>query len=574
MTSRLGGIFLTKPYYEKREITDFKDLLNQSVSIYGNKNAFSVKGIMGEYTGIKYRELKRDIDAIGTEFVNMGLKHEKIAVIGENRYEWCLTYLAVTCGTGTIVPLDKELPVNELRYLLEVSKVKAVVFSNKMKDKLAEAVVGLKDIKYFINMDITDDAEGCLSFPKLKKKGNDLIKIGDKKFINAKVNPDEPTILLFTSGTTGLAKGVMLSQRNICADIVATSSVVNVTEDDINLSILPLHHTYECTVSFLLMLYNGVTTSFCEGLKHMVQNLKEVRPTVMLAVPLIYESIYKKVWETAKKNGKLNKLKTGLKISKLAGMVKVDVRKKLFKEVLEAFGGDRMRLAIAGGAASKPEVLKGLQDLGFLVIQGYGLTEASPIVFVNHVQKFKNDSIGLPLPGIEVKIIEPDSNGVGEIWIKGPIVMKGYYENKEATDKTLKDGWLNTGDLGYKDKEGYYYITGRKKNVIVTKNGKNIFPEEVEAYLNESEYIKECVVYGKEVENEIEPKVCAIVVPDYDAIRRDTEQFNMSEEELRKVIETEVKKANRKMPSYKYVKEFEIQEKEFTKTTTHKIKRC
>lgn len=565
---------MTKPYYDKREITDFKDLINQSVSIYGNKNAFSVKGIMGEYTGIKYRELKKDIDAVGTEFINMGLKHEKIAVIGENRYEWCVTYLATTCGTGTIVPLDKELPVQELRYLLEVSKAKAIVFSGKLKEKLAEAVQGLKDIKYFINMDIADDEEGCLSFAKLIKKGNNLIKIGDKKFINAKVNPDDATILLFTSGTTGLAKGVMLSQRNICADIFATSQVVNVTEEDVSLSILPLHHTYECTVGLLLMLYNGVTISFCEGLKHIVQNMQEVKPTVMVAVPLLYENMYKKILESAKKSGRDGKLKKGLVISNLARKFRVDIRQKLFKDVLDTFGG-RLRLAIAGGAASKPETLKGLQDLGFFVIQGYGLTEASPIAFVNHVNNYKNDSIGLSLPGIEVRIEDKDANGVGEIWIKGPIVMKGYFENTEATEKALtKDGWLKTGDLGYVDSDGFYYITGRKKNVIVTKNGKNIFPEEVEAYLTDSEYIKECVVYGKEVENEIEPKVCAIIVPNFDAIRRDTEKFNINEEDLRKLIDNEVRKANHKMPSYKYVKEFEIQEKEFNKTTTHKIKRC
>ena len=285
---------MTEPIYERREVTDFKDLLNQSSSIYGNKDAFWLKGVTGEYKGVKYKEFKNDVDALGTEFINMGLKHEKIAVIGENRYEWALTYLAVTCGTGTIVPLDKELPANELKYLLETAKVKAIVFSDKLVDKVVEAVQGLNDIKYFINMDLKDDVQGCLSFSKILKKGNNLLKIGDKKFINSKVDPDEATILLFTSGTTGLAKGVMLTQRNICSDIVATTQVVNVTEEDITLSILPLHHTYECTVNFLLMLYSGARISYCEGLRYIVNNLQEVKPTVMVAVPLIYESMYKK----------------------------------------------------------------------------------------------------------------------------------------------------------------------------------------------------------------------------------------------------------------------------------------
>ena len=564
---------MTQPIYNKRDITDFKDLLNQSAGIYGNKNAFLLKGIMGEYTGIRYKDLKKDVEALGTEFINMGLKHEKIAVLGENRYEWCLTYLATTAGTGTIVPLDKELPANELRYLLEVSKVRAIVFSAKYKDKVAEAVAGLHELKYFINMDLAEDEAGCLSFNKILKKGNNLIKIGDKKFINAKVDPEEPTILLFTSGTTGLAKGVMLSQRNICSDIVYTSQVVNVTEEDTILSILPLHHTYECTVSFLLMLYNGATISFCEGLKHIVQNLKEVKPTVMIAVPLIYENMYKKIWEQAKKTGRAEKLQKGLKISNMLRKVNVDMRKKFFADILDTFGGN-IRLAIAGGAASKPEVLKGLQDMGFFVIQGYGLTEASPIAFVNQVDYYKNASIGLALPGVEAQVHDPDASGIGEIWVKGNIVMQGYYENEEATKKTLtSDGWLKTGDLGYVDKDGFYYITGRKKNVIVTKNGKNIFPEEVESYLNDSPIIKESMVYGKEVEGELEPQVYAKIVPDYDEIRNSTGTFNLSADEIRKMIAEQVKKANRKMPTYKAVKQFEIQETEFAKTTTHKIKR-
>lgn len=564
---------MTQTIYERREITDFKDLINQSVSIYGNKDAFWIKNPMGEYEGITYKELKRDIEALGTEFINMGLKREKIAVIGENRYEWCLTYLATTCGTGTIVPLDKELPANEIKYLLERAKVKAIVFSDKLTDKVVEAVQGLTDIKYFINMDLKDDVQGCLSFSKMLKKGNNLLKIGDKKFISAKVNPDEATILLFTSGTTGLAKGVMLSQRNICSDIVSTTQVVDVTEEDITLSILPLHHTYECTVNFLLMLYSGVRISFCEGLRYIVPNMKEVKPTVMVAVPLMYEKMYKGILDTATKTGKIKVLQTGVKISRLAGKFNVDLKKKLFGSVLENFGG-RLRLAIAGGAASKPEVLKGLQDLGFFVIQGYGLTEASPIAFVNHVDDYKNNSIGKPLPGIEAKIENPDKNGIGEIWIKGPIVMQGYFENPEATQDALtEDGWLKTGDLGYKDDEDFYYITGRKKNVIVTKNGKNIFPEEVESYLNKSELIRESMVFGKEVEGEIEPQVCAIIVPDYDAIRRETNKNDIDDDEVQKLIAQEVKKANKQMPTYKYVKKFEIQKQELLKTTTHKIKR-
>jgi len=564
---------LTEPYYERREITDFRDLINQSTAIYGNKNAFLLKGIMGEYTGITYKQLKKDIEAVGTEFINMGLKHEKIAVIGENCYEWCITYLGTTCGTGTIVPLDKELPANEIKELLTRSHARAVVFSEKLREKIVALKEELPELKYYISMNAQKDEKGVIAFRSVLKKGNDLIKIGDTKFLNAKVDPKEPTILLFTSGTTGLAKGVLLTQENICTDIRLVTSVVDVKDSDVVLSILPMHHTYECTTGFLLMLYSGVTISFCEGLKHIVSNMKELKPTVMVAVPLLYENMYNKIWDTAKKNKKDKLLKFLLKISKLLLRFNVDMRIKFFGSILDNFGG-RIRLAISGGAAAKAEVLEGLQDFGFFVIQGYGLTETSPIAFVNHVQKFKHSSIGFPLPETEVKIDEPNADGVGELLIKSKIVMQGYYENEEATKEVFtKDGFFRTGDFAYKDDDGFYYISGRKKNVIVTKNGKNIFPEEVESYMNSSEFIKESLVFGKDVENEIEPIVYAIIVPDFEMIQKSTGKKELTDNELHKIIEGEVKKCNKKMPTYKYVKSFEIRKEELEKTTTHKIKR-
>ena len=564
---------MTEPYYERREITDFKDLINQSTAIYGNKNAFLLKGIMGEYTGITYKQLKKDVEAVGTEFINMGLKHEKIAVIGDNSYEWCLTYLGTTCGTGIIVPLDKELPSNEIYELLSRSHARAVVFSEKLKGKIIALKDELPELKYFINMNAQKDEDGVLAFKNILKKGNDLIKIGDKKFINAKVDPQEPTILLFTSGTTGLAKGVLLSQENICTDIRLVTSVIDVKDSDVFLSILPLHHTYECTTGFLLILYSGGTISFCEGLRYIVPNLKEVKPTVMIGVPLLYENMYNKIWDTAKKNKRDKLLKFLLKVSKFLLKFNIDMRKKFFGKILENFGG-KIRLAISGGAASKPEILKGFEDFGLFILQGYGLTETSPIVFVNHVQKYKHSSIGLPVPETEVKIDSPNVEGIGELLIKSKIVMQGYYENEEATTEAFtKDGFFRTGDLAYKDSEGFYYISGRKKNVIVTKNGKNIFPEEVESYMNSSEFIKESLVFGQEVENEIEPVVCAIIVPDFEAIKKSTGRDDFTDQEIHKIIENEVKKCNKKMPTYKYVKKFEIRNEELEKTTTHKIKR-
>lgn len=569
----LGGKVMkeTGELYKVRYIRDLKDMLNQSVQLFGNNTAFLLQDKEGNYTKkVRYTEFKKDVDALGTSFINMGLKGGFIAVMGENRYEWCVTYLAVANGTGVIVPLDKELPVSELQNLLIRSKSVALVYSGKYQEKIEQIKPALTAIKYFINMDLDEDKDSYLSYQKLVEKGKALIEDGDRSFLDSEPDAEKLSILLFTSGTTDLAKAVMLSHKNICSNMMAICKSMYVDDTDSVLSILPLHHTYECTAGFLAMIYNGAMIAFNEGLKHIAKNLKETSPTILIAVPLILESMYKKIWDTAAKKGIDKKLRMAIFISNALRKIGIDLRKKLFKSIIDNVGG-RIRLVISGAAAIDPSVSKGFRDMGIFLLQGYGLTECSPIVTCNREKSFKDESIGLPLPGVEVRIDNPGEDGIGELVVRGDNVMLGYYENPEATNKVLKDGWFHTGDLGTVDKDGFFRITGREKNVIVTKNGKNIFPEEVESYLNKSPYILESLVWGAEDEDG-ETYVWAQIVPDMEIIQGEFGP-DISPEDIHKLISREVKAANRNMPLYKWVRKFELREKEFEKTTTRKIKR-
>lgn len=566
---------MARPLFRVRPIKDLKDMLSQTTQLFGDKIAFSLKGKDDKYYDITYNEFKNDVDALGTALLSLGLKDCFIAVFGENRYEWCTTYLASVNGTGTIVPLDKELPAPEIENLLSRSGATAVIFSGKHEKEMKMISTLNSSVKYFINMDLEeDDGQGFLSYRKLLESGRRLMQKGDRSFIDSTVDPDIMNILLFTSGTTDLAKGVMLSHKNICSDILSVCSVLYIDNADSVLSILPLHHTYECTCGFLLMLYNGCKISFNEGLKHIAKNLKETSPSILMLVPLILEGMYRKIWDQAgKKKGEKKKLKAAIFISDLLlNTIGIDIRRKLFKKIHDTVGG-KIRLIISGAAAVDPKVLKGFRSFGIIVLQGYGLTECSPIVTVNHMKSFSNKSIGLALPGVEVRIDKPGEDGIGELAVKGDNVMLGYYGNALATEKVLKDGWLLTGDLGKLDKRHFFYITGRQKNVIVTKNGKNIYPEEVEAYLNKSPFILESLVWGKVDEASEETFVYAQIVPSLDAIKEKLEIKELTEEDIFKVIDAEVKMINKNMPIYKRIRRFTVREEEFAKTTTKKIKR-
>lgn len=560
--------------YNVRKISDLKDMLQQSEKLYSNNTAFLIRQNDGDYTHITYKQFKNDVDALGTAFIDMGLKDKFIAVIGENRYEWCLTYLATVNGTGVIVPLDKELPAHEIENLIVRSEASAVVFSGKYSAPMEQLAQNLPAVKYFICMDSFEQKGNFLYLNDIVKRGYELIENGDRRFIDAIVNPEAMNMLLFTSGTTDLAKGVMLSHRNICSNMMATCSVLYINSSDVFLSILPLHHTYECTNGFLIMIYNGCTIAFNDNLKNLPRNLSEVKPTILMVVPLILEGIYKKIWQNASKNVAVKHIfKIGLNVCEFTYYtLGLDFRKKLCKKVHEFFGG-RIRLVISGAAALDPSVVKGFRAMGVRVIQGYGLTECSPIVCVATDKASKDDSVGLPLPGTQIRIDSPNSEGIGEIVVKSPSVMLGYYKNSLATEKVIKDGWFYTGDLGRIDEQGFCYVTGRKKNVIVTKNGKNIYPEEVEAYLNKSPYILESMVYGK-TDEEDEIIVSAQIVPDVQVIK---DKFSSDNEPsinmIYDLINEEVKNVNKLMPSYKRIKDFNIRMEEFAKTTTKKIKR-
>ena len=479
-------------YRLSRPITDIRHMINTSAELYGSNVAFMQKFDKEKgYENVTYKEALADVNGLGTALIAHGLKGKRIAVIGDNCYQWAVSYLAAVCGTGIVVPLDKELSTAELKQLVIEAEVSAVLFSRRFEETFSRMKAdGDTGIEVLVNFERTEDGDGVCAWRNLIEEGKKLVEAGDRRFIDAEINADEMSILLFTSGTTGIAKGVMLSHRNICDDLMSAPTLLMVHDWDIFFSVLPIHHTYECTCGFLMPLYKGAAIAYCEGLKHIVKNLSEVRPTMILAVPLILESLYKNIMKNVRKQGKEGLVKKVMAVNKVTKKFGLDINKKLLKDILKVFGG-RMRVLISGGAAIDPAILQFFNDLGFIAVQGYGLTECAPMAALNpdtH-KNMRNDSVGHLLPGMEVKIEDKDEEGVGEICLKGSNVMMGYYNMPEETAKVIKDGWFHTGDLGYVDDENFIYITGRKKNVIITRNGKNVFPEELEYYLGKVPYV-------------------------------------------------------------------------------------
>ncbi len=571
--------------YTYREVTDLKNMLATSARLYSEKDAYLVKRVKGgEYEPVKYRQVMQDVNALGTALIDMGLAGEKIAVIGENSYEWVLSYLAVVCGVGVIVPLDRELPEVEIANLLERSDASAIFYSKKLCEQVKKAEELLKKpLRYNICKCKHDELEKIdaemaginsesFCIEDLIERGKLLVAAGDSRFLDVKINPDEMCSLLFTSGTTGLAKGVMLSHRNITANVYNMSKYVSIPPDDFGLSVLPMHHSYELTCHIFTGIYQGMTIAICEGLKSILKNMQEAPAGVMLGVPLIFEAMHRRIMKQAQAAGKYDKLRKAIAVSKALKLYNhPKIVKKMFSEIHAAFGG-HMNLFIAGGAAINPAVIEDMQAMGIPMIQGYGMTENSPIIAVNKDRYSKPAAAGLPMPGTQVRIADADKNGVGEIICKGPSVMLGYYNDTEETNEVLKDGWLYTGDYGYFDKDGFLYVCGRKKSVIVTKNGKNIFPEEVEFYLSQSPYIVECLVHGVEDDKSGDIVVKAEVFLDDEAVAEAMGK-TPSDEERAAFIKREIDKINDKMPIYKKVKRFSIREEEFEKTTSRKIKR-
>ena len=551
---------------------DLKDMLNQSGEAYGDKPAYMFKtDIPGEFKTITHKEFRNDINALGTTLIKMGLKDKRIAVISENRYEWEQAYLAIATGTGVVVPLDKALPENEIESLILRSQVEAIFYSSKYNE-IMDALRAKKNtnLRYFISMDLVENTNGIYSQKALTEKGKKLLAEGNRKFLDAKIYPDQMGIMLFTSGTTAMSKAVMLSHKNIVTNIMDIHERYGLSCKERLLSFLPLHHVLECTVGFLYPMSIGACICFCEGVKHIADNLKEFKITAMISVPAVFEVMYRRVMKAIEKKGKLEAVKKGIKISQTLLKVGIDVRKKAFKEIHDNLGGE-FKIAVAGGAAFDAETQKGFYELGIDVLQGYGLTESAPVIAAETPKERKIGSVGKKMPRIEVKVVNPDEEGVGELVAKGSSIMLGYYENEEATKEALdSEGWLHTGDLAKIDKDGYIYIAGRKKSVIVLNNGKNVYPEELENLLNKVEGIKESFVYEKK-DDDGDIKVCTKIIYDKELIK---ELYDIEgEDNIKEFLWNKVKEVNNLMPKYKYIKEMIISEEELIKTTTLKIKR-
>ena len=561
-------------YRDIRPIVDLKQMLESSVELYADRVAFQVKDqVGGPYRGIQYKQVKEDVDALGTALISLGLKDKNIAVIGENRYEWAISYLAVVCGTGVVVPLDKELPSWELEQLVKEADAECVIYSNKYESTF-QTIKAKGETKLFrlINMDAEISDEERLSQKEIIEAGKVLMENGNREFLDAQIDRDKMSILLFTSGTTGIAKGVMLSHGNIVEDLMASPTLLQVVPEDVFFSILPIHHTYECTDGFLMPIYRGASIAYCEGLKYIVKNLGEARPTIFLGVPLIIESLYKKIWQNAKKSGKAKFLKRMIAINRKTKKLGIDLAPFFFKKITDIFGG-RMKVIICGGAAIDPDILQGIRDFGINAVQGYGLTECAPICALNPDKYPKNDAAGYPPPGFEIKIDHPDTEtGVGEICAKGGNVMLGYYKDPESTAAVLRDGWFHTGDMGYLDQDHFVHITGRIKNVIITKNGKNVYPEELENYLGKIPYVEECLVWGKNSEETGETIIFASIRADYDEIK-DALGESFTDEQVAELIWKEIDVLNTKLPLFKRIKKIDVRKEEFEKTTGKKIKR-
>lgn len=537
------------------EITDLKDMLKKTEEIYKDRPAYKIRQKQG-YKIITHKQLREMVDALGTELINLGLKGKRIAVIGENRYEWGIAYLSIVCGTGIVVPLDKSLPENELKRLIERAEIEAIFYSERYEEQLQRIFKSNETkLKYLFQM---------LNQNELIEKGKRLIKQGNREFLDAKINPEEMNIMLFTSGTTSESKAVALSHKNICTNLMDLAQALEIDENDRTLSFLPLHHVFECTVGFLLSIYRGAQISFCDGIKHILENFREYKTTFAAFVPVIYENIYKNILRKFEKQGELEGIQKLIKQHKNDSM---EEKKKAFKEIHEIFGGN-IKILITGAAPIDTKVSQGFRDFGINLCQGYGLTETSPVIGIETNKENRIGSIGKALPKVKVKIKNPNQEGIGELLVKGPTVMLGYYKNKSATKEVMENEWFCTGDLAKIDEDEYIYISGRKKSVIVLKNGKNIFPEEMESLVNRIEGVKESFVFGKSIkEDKNDVKIYAKIVYDKKVYGTSTEQ------EIYNKINEQIREINHTMPPYKGIKGIILTETPLIKTTTSKIKR-
>ena len=564
--------------YEITNYKTIKEIFENSTTKYA-ENTFILEKFNSKepFKEIKYKEFRSDVISLGTALNDyLKIKDTRIIIIGENTYHWYVSYMALLCGSGVAVPVDKELPENEIINVINRSKATAVIYSTKKKEVISKIIDAKStNVKYFIQMNSDDELSGNkVGLNYLIKQGNILLNNGDDSYNKIEIDPNEFRVLLFTSGTTSNSKGVMLNNRNLAENINAVSAYVKLYPEDRLMSILPLHHTYESTIGFLLPFSTGSSISVCQGLRYIVADLQETKPTAILTVPLLVENLYKKINANIKKSKKDGIVNSMIHITNALKSVNIDIKRKVFNEIYENLGGN-LRIIVSAAAPIDKKIGKWVEDIGITFLQGYGLTETAPIAALTPEYKTKVGSAGKPVICADIKIDNPNEKGEGEILIKSETLMLGYYEDEEKTKEAIVDGYFHSGDIGYLDDEGYLFITGRCKNVIVTQNGKNIYPEEIELMLGNIPEIKESMVYGKqdlEKKNDKELIITAKVIPNYDEIAR-IHGKDLTDEQIHDIIWEKIKEVNRKLTSYKAIKRLEIKKDEFEKTTTMKIKR-
>ena len=558
-------------YRDAKKFDNIKEIIYNSVKLYPNHIAFVTKikdNNETKYKNTTYKEMLDEINAFGTALYNKNLLGKRLAICGRNRYEWALSHLTCMLGGIVSVPLDKELQVEELEESLVRSKAEAIVFDEKYIDKIEYIKKNGKTLlKEYICM---SKLEGFDDVPTLIEKGRKDIESENKEYINHEVDSKKMSILLFTSGTTSKSKAVMLSQYGIAVNVYDMQLVETITDKDVNIAFLPFHHIFGST-AMIVMLACGVKTVFTDGLRYIQSNLKEYKVTLFVGVPLLVDKMYENIEKEIAKQGKTKIIKIAKGISNFLLKFHIDIRRKIFKQVIDGLGGE-MRFVISGGAPLDKRTAKGFNDLGIHMVQGYGLTETSPVIAAENDFKMKLGSIGVPMKDTIVEIVDKDEKGIGELRVKGPNVMLGYYENEEATKQVLKDGWFYTGDLGYIDKDGFIFITGRKKDMIVLKNGKKVFPEELETLVNRISEIEESIVFGMpEEDDKSKIKIAIKVVYNEEKVKE--KYGDISQEELFKNIWSEIKEVNKLLPPYKYIKHMILTNKPLIKTTTQKVKR-
>lgn len=561
---------VNKPKYKK--IKNIKELLYNSAKLYKNNIAFTTKvksnDNQTEYINHTYSELLDDINAFGSSLYKLGLKNKRVAVIGHNSYEWAVAHLSNLLGGIVSVPLDKGLQLGELENSLVRSQVEAIVFDSKLTELIEQIIEnGKTNIKHYI---CTSETSEYLYFYSLLEQGKNEIKNGYKEFINAKIDSNKMSILLFTSGTTSLSKAVMLNQNGIAANIYDMQLVEEFFDTDVNIAFLPFHHIFGST-GMLMMLASGIKTVFPDGLRYIKQNLAEYKVSVFIGVPILIEKMYYTVQKELEKMHKLKLVNFMIKISDFLLKFKIDVRRKLFKQIVDALGGG-MRFIVSGGAPLDKKISKWFNSIGIKLVQGYGLTETSPVISAEYDGNIRYGSVGKKMQSLNVKIADKDTNDIGEILVKGPSVMLGYYNNNDLTNEVLKDGWFHTGDLGYFDKDGFLFITGRKKDMIVLKNGKKVFPEELEILVNGLEEVEESFIYGfPNPEDKNDFKISVKIVYDEKILKN--KYPNLSENEFRDLLWNKIKEINKTLPKYKYIKDMTLTTEPLIKTSTSKIKR-